>query len=299
MKRVQRRPYLTPRDDRITVEQWTQQVDGHLIQLEQRLPGWDPGSDIYVRSEVSVDVEGIYRDCRLEGNAELRLVLLWESPGTKLRGSGSKTDFSHATDRMTALLTAHIDGKLLADRLHLYVKLLFVNPGSTHHGLLPRVAGSILLDLPPYEVQLEGDGARFPIEIIDFRSASLPHNAGWFLSWEPDDLEQPLLRDVRLYINSQHSQIVSAIRDMRPEANNIREALRLDVAQTLVRGVLDNEDFSQNPDRYASGTIGAAVRAMVRLYFEGYQVDGMRTLLRSPHWFSAHLQDKIKIFGHE
>ena len=299
MKRVQRRPYLTPQPDRILVEQWTQQVGEHFVPLQQRLPGWDAGADLHIRSEVFVNVEGIYQDCRLERDARLRLVLLWESTGTKLRGSGGTVDFTYTGASGTVPLKAHIDGKLLADKLSLFVKLLFIHPGSTQHRLVPHTPGSILLETPPYKVQLEGDGARFPIEVIDFTTTHFPHNAGWFLFWEPEDLDQPLLGDVRLYINSRHPQIASAISDLQPETEGIREAVRLDLAQTLIRGALSNEAFVQNPDRYAPGTIGAAVRAMIRLYFEGYQLESVRTLMRSPHSFSAHLQEKIKIFVHE
>lgn len=299
MKRVQRRPYLTPLPDRIVVEQWQQLVGEQFVPLQRRLPGWDAGSDICVRSEVFVNVKGIYQDCRLENDARLRLVLLWESSGTKLRGSSDAVDFSNNGDSGTVSLTANIDGKLLADKLILFVKLLFINSGSTRHQLIPRTAGSILLETPPYEIQLEGDGARFPIEVVDFTTTHFPHNAGWFLSWEPEDLDQPLLGDVRLYINSKHPQIASAVSDLQRETEGIREAIRLDLAQTLIRGALSNEDFLHNPDRYAPGTIGAAVRAMIRLYFEGYQLDSVQTLMRSPHLFSAHLQEKIKIFAHD
>lgn len=299
MKRVQRRPYLTPQPDRILVEQWMQQIGEHIVPLHQRLPSWDAGTDIHIRSEVFVNVEGIYQDCRLERDARLRLVLLWQSSGTKLRGSGGKVDFSHTRSSGTVALKAHIDGKLLADKLSLFIKLLFIDPGSTQHRLVPHTPGSILLESPSYKVQIEGDGARFPIEVIDFSTTHFPHNAGWFLSWEPEDLDQPLLGDVRLYINSRHPQIASAISDLQPETEGIREAVRLDLAQTLIRGALANEAFVQNPDRYAPGTIGAAVRAMIRLYFEGYQLDSIRTLVHSPHLFSAYLQEKIKIFAHE
>lgn len=299
MTRVQRRPYLTPMLDRIAVEQWAQQMDSQIVPLGERLLGWDAGTDIRVRAEVFVNVEGIYQDCRLARDAKLRLVLIWESSGTKLRGSGEAVDFIFQSASGRTALNANIDGKLLADTLTLFVKLLFISPGSTQHPLLPKLSGSILLETPPHKILLEGDGARFPIEVIDFTTTHFPHQAGWYLSWDPDDLEQPLLGDVRLYVNSRHPQIASAVSDVKPETAGIREALRLDIAQTLIRGALSNRSFLDNPDRFAQGTIGAAVRAMIRLYFEGYQLESVHELTRSPHDFSARLQEKMKIFAHD
>jgi len=299
MKRVQRRPYLTPLSDRVVVEQWGQQIGDQIAPLGDRLPGWDAGSDIHIRAEVFVNVEGIYEDCRLERDAKLRLVIVWESGGTKLRGSGEAVDFIHKAPSGRTKLTAHIDGKWLADTLTLFVKLLFINSGTTPHLLVPKLSGSILLETPPHKIQLEGDGARFPIEVIDFTTTTFPSQAGWYLSWDPDDLAQPVLGDVRLYVNSRHPQIAAAVSDIRPETAGIREAVRLDLAQTLIRGVLLNSSFLENPEQYAPGTIGAAVRAMIRLYFEGYQIESVHALTRSPHEFSAHLQEKMKIFTHE
>jgi len=299
MKRVQRRPYLIPLSDRVAVEQWGQQIDNQITPLGDRLPGWDAGTDIRIRADVFVNVEGIYQDCRLERDAKLRLVLLWESSGTKLRGRGGAVDFTHKAPSGQTALTAHIDGKLLADTLTLFVKLLFISPGTTQHQLVPKLSGSILLETPPHKIQLEGDGARFPIEVIDFTTTDFPHQAGWYLYWDPDDLAQPLLGDVRLYVNSRHPQIATAVSNIRPETAGIREAVRLDLAQTLIRGVLLNPSFLENPDRYTPGTIGAAVRAMIRLYFDGYQLESVQKLTQSPHEFSAHLQEKMKIFTYE
>jgi hypothetical protein len=299
MKRVQRRPYLTPLSERVMIERWEQQVDDRTAPLGDHLPGWDAGTDIHIRAEVFVNVAGIYQDCRLERDAVLRLVLLWESSGTKLRGSGGAVDFTNIAASGRTALTAQIAGKLLADTLTLFVKLLFISPGTTQHQLVPKLTGSILLETPPHRIQLEGDGARFPIEVIDFTTTSFPHQSGWYLAWDPDDLEQPLLGDVRLYVNSRHPQIATAVSDIRPETAAIREAVRLDLAQTLVRGVLQNPTFLENPDRYPPGTIGAAVRAMIRLYFEGYTIESVQQLTRQPHEFSAYMQEKMRIFTYE
>lgn len=297
-KRVQRRPYLTPQPDRMQVGIWMQQLGRQTAPLGTRLPGWDAGTNLDIGTEVLLDLDGIYQDCRLGVNARLRLVAIWESSGTKLRGSSEGTDLAHTSRSIRLPLNVSIDGKQISEALVLTVKLLFISPGRTTHHLVPKLAGSVLLESSPYRVQLEGEGTRFPMEIVDFTTTNFPPNAGWMFFWDPDDLHQTVLGDVRLYLNSRHPQIAAAAEN-QPETAGVREAVRLDLAQIIIRGALTNDEFVQNPDQFAAGSIGAAARAMIRMYFDGYSLESLQTLMRSPHQFSAYLQEKLKIFRDE
>jgi hypothetical protein len=134
---------------------------------------------------------------------------------------------------------------------------------------------------------------------MDFAATTFPQNAGWYLDWTPEDLQQPMFGDVRLYINSRHQRVAEAVSNNSPEAADLKESVRLDLAQTLIRGALSNDEFVENPDSYSPGTTGAVVRSMIRLYFEGYSLAELRSIAQAPHEFSAMLQEKLKIFTHE
>jgi len=272
-------------------------IDEREVPLGTSLPGWDPASELQTAVNVDLDLDDIYQDCQLNDETFLRLSIVWASDGTKLRGSGSRVEFSHSASNVTVPLIAAVDGKCLANAISLTVILTTARAGV---GVLtPRYPGSILLESANYRVQLEGSGARFPTEVIDFSTTPFPHNAGWMLLWDPNDLNQALLGDVRLYINSRHPQLAAAVSESRSETAGIREAIRLDVAQTIIRGALTNEEFLEHADQFASGTIGASARAMIRLYFEGYTLAAVHSMLSSPHQFSAHLQDKLRVFQNE
>ncbi|NJL54292.1 hypothetical protein HC928_03270 [bacterium] len=293
---IRYRPYLIPQSSRIIVNEWLQYLSDESATLEHSLPNWDAGTDIHVEAEVALDVIGIYTDCRFAPDAGLRLVLLWHSAGTKLRGcAGSMEITNHVTSGIYHL-RGHVAGTSLAEKVAFCVKLLFITGGSTPHRLVPKWQGSILWESAEHVVQLEGEGPRLPTEIIDFSTTHFPKEAGWYFDWEPMDLQQSLLGTTRLYINSQHQQIATAITNPQPESIGIREAIRLDVVQTLVRGALANDDFVSNPNQYARDTVGAWVRATIRTYFTGYRFSDIRAMLDEPHVFSAHLQDKLRIF---
>lgn len=297
MTRIQRRPYLVPQSSRMMLGTWMLNINEREVPLGISLPGWDPATEIRMAVNVDLDLDGIYQDCQLVDETFLRLSIIWESDGTKLRGSGSRVEFLHSASNLTVPLLAVINGKCLANAVSLTVTLTTAYVGTS--ALTPRYPGSILLESAAHRVQLEGSGARFPTEVIDFSTTAFPNNAGWMLLWDPEDLNQALLADVRLYINSRHPQLAMAVSEARSETAGIREAIRLDVAQTIIRGALMNEEFLVHPDRFATGTIGAAARAMIRLYFEGYTLAAVHSMLSSPHQFSAYLQDKLKVFHYE
>lgn len=299
MKRIQSRPYLTPQSDRLVVEGWEHQVGDQFLPLGERIPDWDPAAPINIHARVRLSIHDILNDCKLPPDVKFRMAVIWESSGTKIRGRGEKINIHGFSKLKEYVLSTVIDGKLLADTLSLTVSLLYIDPGSGNHPLMPRQPGSILLQSPIIKVQLEGDGVRFPTEVIDFSSTYYPQDAGWMLVWDPDSLEQSLFGDVRLYLNARHPKVVSAVTNMDEGSLGIREAVRLDLAQTLIRGALSNDDFIQNPDRYPKGSIGAAARAMISLYFAGYNIESIQSMLRRPHDFSAFLQDKLRVFSNE
>lgn len=293
---IRYRPYLMPQADRLAVEAWLHYDGDEGEPLGYSLPNWDAGSDIQVGAEVMLDVSGIYADCRLAPDASLRLVLLWQSAGTKLRGCSSSLDVSHQVADGVYRLRGHVASTSLAEKVSFAVKLLFIAPGSTRHRLIPKWRGSVLWESAEHTVQLEGEGPRFPTEVIDFSTTSFPQDAGWYLDWDPHELDQSLLGTARLYINSQHQQIAVAVTNPQPDTAGVREAIRLDITQTLIRGVLANADFVSNPDQYARDTVGAWARATIRTYFTGYSFAQLRAMLEEPHTFSAYLQDKLRIF---
>lgn len=298
MSVIQRLPYLTPPAEYIDIGEWYLLNDEDVDVLGELLPNWDPALNIRAAVEVKLDLEGIYQSCRLGQDAVLRLAAIWESPGTVLKGRGDSTDLQLYQSPEQMQLTMEVEGIKLAQKLNLIVNLILLHPGSNPQALAPRNIGSILAQ-KSQSVLLEGEGARFPTEVIDFKDTHYPSDAGWALYWDPDNLEQTISGEVRLFINARHERIVRAVSKNLPEDYGIRESVRFDLARTLIYGALANMEFVEAPDSFKPGTVGAAVRNMLRLYFPETPFSQLRTNSQQPQSFDPKLQDRLRAFWEE
>lgn len=295
---IRRPPYLTPSQDRLRIGDWSLVRDETTVPMEELLPDWDAAVNISAVIPVELDVQGIFQDCHLDKDARLRLASVWESQGTMLRGRGAVIDFDSEYPVEQIDLWLQVEGICLAKKLDLSVNLVLLYSGTNAHPLTPKIPGSILAQ-KTQTVLLEGEGARFPTEVINFAEGHYPSDAGWALYWDPDDLHQTVLGDIRLYINMRHERIMRAVSQNLPEDYGIREAIRLDLARTLIYGALNNPEFVENSDQFAQGTIGAAVRNMLRLYFPQISFTQLRDNSRQPQSFEPKLQEKFRSFWEE
>ncbi len=297
MTQIKRLPYLTPSPERISVGEWNLIRQDGIFSIGELLPDWDAAVNIEAVVSVALDVPGIYEDCRISRDAQLRIAALWESHGTVLRGRGDVVDLNLLQPVNKVDLRLFAQGINLAKRVDLIVSLVLVE-ANTAAPLAPKLPGSLLF-LKTKTVILEGEGARFPVEMINFADTHYPSDAGWVLFWDPDNLHQTVLGDIRLYVNSQHERIKRAVSENRPEDFDIREAIRLDVARTLIYGALNNTEFVENPDAFESLSVGAAVRNMLRLYFPQTSFTQLRDNSRQPQSFEPKLQEKLRAFWEE
>ena len=122
-------PYLLPSPERIEVIDWRQKVDNEDQSLPFLLLHWDPGMSLHVMATVVIDLEGIRSDCHLAPEDLLRLVILWNSPGTGLRGRGNYIDLKSPLS-FPVTLDLNIEGQLLSDRIRFEVCLVLVRGNS-------------------------------------------------------------------------------------------------------------------------------------------------------------------------
>jgi hypothetical protein len=186
----------------VQLQRWILQVDGADQPLEDALPHWDPATAIRIAVIVAIDPAGVADDCRLVPSDHIRLALAWYSPGSGLRGCGAGVDLHSDSPAATIRLDVHVDGSLLADRLRLEPTLILATAGQSTERRAPHRPGSLLWR-ETRTILLEGQAARFPIELRDFTAHNwLPHRAAWYLDWDPEDLGQTVLGNVRLYVNT-------------------------------------------------------------------------------------------------
>jgi hypothetical protein len=215
-----------------------------------------------------------------------------------LRGRGDVIDLTPNHHFEQLYLRLDIDGTNLARSLELAVCLVLLQPDGNVQRFAPKLPGSILAK-HTQTVLLEGEGARFPVEVIDFAPTYYPSDAGWVLYWDAENLHQTVLGDTRLYINARHKRVRRAVSENRTEDYGIREAVRLDVARTLIIGALNNDDFVENPNAFAYGSVGAVVRNMLGLYFPDIPLTQLRDNSKHPQSFEPKLQERLRAFWDE
>ena len=297
MPSVRTYPYLRPQHGSIQTEDWRLRVGGLDDVLEEMLPYWDPTTPLRLARRITVNADAVRADCQLGQRAVLRAALVWSCPGTGLRGRGSIVDLGPG-DEQVVELALDLDGALLSDRVHLETQILLAR--AAHAGRLGAHQPGSILWSDPFTVLLEGASTRFPSEWLDFCAAAwLPADAGWFLDWDPDDLHAPVLAGLQLKLNSNHEAVRAAVSAIQPLAveKAIRNAIWFDVARTLIVAALDNPQFGSSTAAFEEGSIGAAIRRLIRMQFPGDTVEGLAQYRRSqPLRFEALLQDRLRLF---
>lgn len=291
-------PYRRAAFHRLTMGAWELVSTEGRSPLPAMLSGMDYGSTLYLRREVIVDVGGLRSDCGLTTDVPLIVTVSWASSGTSLRRSLAKVDLS-GNDTSLVELVGSISGGDIAGSLHVDTSILVACTQGGGTQLAARQAGSVLL-LDRQTVQLDTSTSFFPIEVVDFRVGFWANpEAGWRLSWNNIDLEQPFLGAVRLLINAAHPRIVQAVSGESPsaEAAAIRSAIYFDVAKALVLGGLANEDFVERNGSYANGSCGKAVYALIQMLFPGDAISGLRSASsQRPDYFNTELQGRLRVF---
>ncbi len=292
-------PYLRPYPERIQIENWLFIKDGVPSPFNELMPEWDAATNITVGFNLTVDTQGILEDCKLPPSVNLRLTASWESGGTGLRDCGTSIDLDMRIPNQSVTLEAYIEGTRLAGEVVVGVSLVLNVPTTTSERFAPKLPGSLLWR-SQRKIVLEGTGTRFPVEMADFsKSLSwLPENAGWFLDWDRSDFTRPVLGSVRLYINSNHTRLKSAVTGIQEADQAVRETVSFDVARTMIMTALDDPEFPENAANYSDETVGAAVRRLIQTLFAGDTLAELVQYRRQyPERFECQLQDRLKLFG--
>ena len=276
MNRASTPPYATPADGRITIvpRSWRITRGGETESLPDYVSGWDPTVDLQVSCELEVDVESLYSDCQLSDDARIAFCLAWTSTGTTLKGCGTVVP----ADDDHLVLTADISGNLLGGRLDVDARAVLVEPGADPGPLSPDRPWSILWS-QRRSTQLEGSVGRFPVEWTDFSASSIFHaEAGWYLDWDPRDLDRPVLGSVRLYLNQMHERVRAAVEAPRPDEAQrvIRDTIRYDIGRVLLTGAFENEQFANPAHEYEEETLGSTLRSLLRALYGDVKLSYLR-----------------------
>ena len=265
-------------------------------------PEWDSATDIRLSRNIRVDVKGIWAACGLATDDRISVGVEWISEGTSLRGTMVAPSLGYGGE-VEQSVEVHCRGSELGQALLLRTRLILASAkGTSESRVSPRLHGSILWK-DECRVALEGEGSRFPMEAIDFEHlAGVSQKASWHLSWMPHEPDLPLTAALRLHLNIRHKGVIAALVSAIPtEAEQvIRRVILWDVARRIVKGMLENPEFSGDKGGYAPGSLGQAATSLIATHLSGETIAGLRSLNRAqPEIFESLLQGAFRATGGE
>jgi len=184
-------------------------------------------------------------------------------------------------------------GSELGGTLQINTRILLMDPGEVGNRLTPKLTGTILWQ-DRFSTRLEGSGSLFPIEVIDFESAGLPDGSAWLLEWDPSNLNSATLGSLRLFVNKNHENVLSAFTGNSESKQLILSAAKYDALRTLIDSALEHSEFDPHAD-YPPGTVGNTIRTAVQIAFPAQTVGNIRGLrAQDSGEYLARIQSSIQ-----
>lgn len=295
MKVVSRGFYVV--QEGVTIERW-RRIDRPFGEdsLPSLVADWDCSTKLSVATRICVDRRRVLENTLLGPEAVVRMTAGWYCERTRSRAVSWRRDLA-LDEPMTDSLEIELDlpGDRIATSVRLEARMVLVSRRKKGDALAARIPGTVLWE-HDFDVALEPDATRFPIEWIDFTSSVYPSDAAWVVEWSPEDLVRSTHGAVRLLLNRSHPQLPMLLADEEnnPTTRLLWETMMLDVARQLVRGALADDDFVADPHSFDWESLGGTIHRMISNAFVGESVPGLKSLLRaSPKQFEAQLQAKF------
>src|SRR5690606_14364692 len=154
------------------------------IPLPSEMPHWDYQTVLELAAAVSVDRRLVTEACSVEWKSKLHVLVMARSSHTNVQIQAAKLEVP-LSDAFDLAVKVSLDGRHLGGRLFLETLLVATDPKPIGP-LAPRHPGSILWRKQHW-TDLEGIGAQFPTESIDFQRSGRDPRAGWELRIDLSD----------------------------------------------------------------------------------------------------------------
>lgn len=282
----------------VQVDTWFRTLpEGASEAVGDHIADFDAGATLKLVRTVRVDCNKLRRKCDLAAGDRIAAVAQWFSARTELRGTGKVVQL--AEEESEVEVSVEIKPGTAGGTLVLRTHVILDTPSSSTRSPFAAARESTILWQDRVVVVLEGRGPRFPVEIRKFDSPHLSE-MGWMLDWRPGSPDAMFMGSVRLLLNERHKPVVEAAMAVKRDRSQriIVSAINVDVARSLIGGMLRNPEFAAPGVRYEKGTVGQVVGDLIASAFPGEYLDTVRTQLENePETFAARLQSRFRLFS--
>ncbi|MDT5014772.1 MAG: hypothetical protein QOD39_932 [Mycobacterium sp.] len=280
--------------------QWLVTMRGETAPVGELLSGWDYTTPLHFACDVTVDADLVRQECALGKGAEFDLLALYWSSSTNRRDVGGRT---RVTSSERCPITFDVDPSIVGGRLMLRRQLVLVKAARRPAPFAASEPGAVLWDEERRDrtaVLLEGDAARFPTEVLDFRSGPVAEpEAAWWLDHDFADPDASPLAALRLYVNSRHPRMEALLLGTRTEPLDVVAAvLAWDVARTMITAALDSPAFVDGWGNFRPGSLGEVVEHLLGRIWPSQDPRSLRSMkAQDPGLFEARLQGRLRVLG--
>ena len=291
-------PYVRPRTG-IEAGAWQLHVADGTEPLPGELPHWDYNTDLHLSRLVTLDVTAISTQCGLADDARLGVAAVWRSTGSGLRALADREIVTRDGSEPVRLeLHATLKGTDLGGVLAISTQLILDWHGSTVDPTAPHRTGSVLWS-DESSVRLQGDAARFPMDLVDFRDEVFSERSGWHLKLGRD-MDAAAMGSILLLINSRNKVLAEAVAradNPRPVDRAVLSALYADVTRAMIEHALAQPEFDDGTE-FPEESLGEILRSLCRRVFPGEPISELRLRhANSRNLMATDIQGGVGIFG--
>lgn len=292
-------PFLTLDHTAVSPQPWSLLEDGVETPISDAwLPDWDAARDLRLRRLVTTDLDRAADLLSMQvDDGALELVI---RIGT---GTGNMPRRMLATSRQalsrlepTVVVDKVVSGRDLSQRLFVESLVLLRQPRDPSP-LSPSRPGSKLWS-DHLDLRLEGEEPRFPMEAISFidRFAGRPEAyAPWLLHWTPGNLHRDFGGSVRLYLNSDRTDVTERL---LAGDRATTQVVLADVMTQMISAAVRQIDFERVVAEADPCSIAGRAAFWIGLAFPGQDVAAIRSILDlRPSIFHAAILATADIVG--
>jgi hypothetical protein len=246
------------------------------IRIEGSIPGWDYLMGLRIQREVAVRADRLRASCGIGPEDEIIIAVTILSPQSRYRASHFKSE-PLKSDYTLESIHCEIDGAMLAGSIFIDTEIILTKGAGRPKAFLAHLPGSRLYS-ERVTVELEGSSSRMPVEVAKF-SEQLgwlsAHRAPWYVSCEGGNLHAPVMKALRVYLNSEETAFTETARRADPVVVTL---LGADTTRLVLLSALSEQEFLDNPKDYSEGTLGEVAARLLSSCFPGYSAADVKAM---------------------
>jgi hypothetical protein len=274
-------PFLRLPEDAISFDGWLIGDPNQPLQpANDLLENWDYARDLEVAATIQVD--WLRASAALQIPATDLRLCAWLVAGT---GAGQ---LPRRQDRIASAVLSHssgmtclsgtVTGAKLSGRLRLSLTINLAGSSNAGTAISPKVGGARLWTTHHDVLIEDGGDSRFPVETVSFSQvfAGKPQaRAPWFVHWRPSALQADFSGNVRLYVNSDHADVVARVAS---GDSATLQAIMGDVISQMISYAIDQDEVFEMLQGSEEASVGSQISHWIELAFPGQEAASIRAM---------------------